>query len=124
MNRLDFDTTGRWLCMWPNGTRSIVFDAYTVEDAIEVLDEIGDAEPYMLHPIKVQPSFIDFDPELDEDMEEEDFVGWVPKYAASDLNLELHEPRVARAEKLNQTKDDLQKQTDALEDMSAALLGD
>ena len=122
MNRLDVDTTGRWLCMWPNGTRSIVFDAYTVEDAIEVLDEIGDAEPYMLHPIKVQPSFIDFDPELDEDMEEEDFVGWVPKYVASDLNLELHEPRVARAEKLNQTKDDLQKQTDALEDMPAALL--
>lgn len=52
--------TGRWLCMWPDGSRSVVFDAYTVEDAIEVLDETDAAEPYMLHPIPDGPAFIHF----------------------------------------------------------------
>jgi len=122
MNRLDFDTTGRWLCMWPNGTRSIVFDAYTVEDAIEVLDEIGDAEPYMLHPLKVQPSFIDFDAQPSEDIEGE--IDWVATYLAHDLHLEVSEPRTARAEKPRQTKASLRKQIEALEDLSAVLLGD
>jgi len=121
MSRYDMDTTGRWLCLWPDGTRSIVFDAYTVEDAIAVLDEIGSAEPYMLHPLTAQPSFIDFAPELDEDMEEE-YVGYVPKEIAFDLRWEVSEPRVARTEKLRQTKSGLQKQIDMLEDMSAALL--
>jgi len=121
MNRLDVGTTGRWLCLWPDGTRSIVFDAYTVEEAIAVLDEIGSAEPYMLHPLTAQPSFIDFAPELDEDMEEE-YVGYVPKEISFDLQWEVSESRVGRPEKLRQTKSDLQKQIDMLEDMSAALL--
>ena len=104
MNPHDIDTTGRWLCLWPNGTRSIVFDAYTVEDAIEVLDEIGSAAPYMLHALTAQPSFIDFAPELDEDDEypsrmEEECVGWVLQEFAEDLLYALEEPREARAEK-------------------------
>jgi len=122
MNRLDFDTTGRWLCMWPNGTRSIVFDAYTVEDAIGVLDEIGDAEPYMLHPLTVQPSFIDFDAQPSEDIEGE--IDWVAMYLAHDLHLEVSEPRTARVEKPRQTKASRRKQIEALEDLSAVLLGD
>ena len=121
MNRHDIDTTGRWLCLWPNGTRSIVFDAYTVEDAIAVLDEIGSAAPYMLHALTAQPSFIDFAPELDVDMEEE-YMGWVPQEVACDLHCELEEPREAREEKLIETDSDIQEQINNLEDMSAALL--
>jgi hypothetical protein len=124
MNRLDFDTTGRWLCMWPNGTRTIVFDAYTVEDVIEVLDEIGDAEPYMLHPLTVQPSFIDFEQQDTGCMEEEGELEWVATALAHDLLWEISEPRTARAEKPRQTKASLRKQIEALEDLSAVLLGD
>ena len=51
MKHQKMKTTGRWLGLWPDGLRSVVFDAFTVEGAIAVLDEIGPAEPYMLHPI-------------------------------------------------------------------------
>lgn len=52
--------TGTWLCVWPDGSRSLVFNAWTVEDALYVLDETDAAEPYMLYPLPDQPSFIHF----------------------------------------------------------------
>lgn len=88
----DEKTTGRWICLWPNGTRSVVFDAFTVEDAIEVLDEIGSAEPYMLHPISASPSFIDFIPEVNTDMGEEECVFYIAEEVSSDLKWEVSEP--------------------------------
>ena len=68
----DEKITGRWLCLWPNGTRSIVFDAYTIKDAINVLDDLGDAKPHMLHPIEARTSYIDFVPEVYEVTHSED----------------------------------------------------
>ena len=57
-----FPHSTRWICHWPDGSRAAVFGAETVEDAIEVLDELGAAEPWMLTRIDdIRPCFVDFD---------------------------------------------------------------
>ena len=60
--RKKFEHSDRWICHWPDGSRSAVFGALTVDDAIEVLDELGAAEPWMLTRIDdSRPCFVDFD---------------------------------------------------------------
>jgi hypothetical protein len=39
-----------WICRWPNGDRTIVLGA-SKEDAIRILDEIGDASAEMLERV-------------------------------------------------------------------------
>lgn len=52
--------TGRWICVWPDKSKTLVFDAFSEMEAIEALDEIGPAEPYMLVPIAADPACVDF----------------------------------------------------------------
>ena len=80
-----FPHSTRWICHWPDGSRAAVFGAQTVEDAIEVLDELGAAEPWMLTRIDdSRPCFVDFDKVP---------MGFNANYVSEELYLEVEKRR-------------------------------
>lgn len=83
--------TCRWLCIWPNGDRTVVFDCFSKEEAIEVLDELGPAEEYMLHPMSDGPAFVDF-----KRIREGRFVEWYANQGDEALNEEVRKKRNRR----------------------------
>lgn len=102
--RKKFEYSDRWICHWPDGSRAAVFGAETVEDAIEVLDELGAAEPWMLTRIDdSRPCFVDFDKAP---------MGFDASYVSEELYAEVEKRRkLKRADvaPVNQKAADLSK---------------
>jgi hypothetical protein len=57
--------TGEWIYFWPNGDRTLITNCYDQDEALLLLDEIGDADTSMLKPIQDRPRAIHFVREID-----------------------------------------------------------
>lgn len=101
----------RWICNWPDGSRAAVFGAQTVEDAIDVLDEIGPAEPWMLTRIDDgSPCFVDFDP-----VKELGFKEFNAGYISEELYMEVKKRRKIKNAPVHPISAEAAKMADALD---------